>query len=149
MVLNWSTTMKLLLLEGWESCFRNFQSFAPFYLLQVNYSWQRISLSQWCFTCDRHTSETWSDVYTCVFLCASQSPTAQRCGWWCLWCACRWWLSPFSSLSSSAPWDTTAVCRAPRVRGRVTAASARQSTHRHCSFHRIISNMTICQLCKI
>lgn len=100
----------------WKSCFRKFQSVAPFYRLQVNYNWQHLSWSRWCFMYDRRMSETSSDVDTRVFRCAFQSPTARRCGWWCLWCACRWWPSPFSSLSSSAPWDTTAVCRAPRVR---------------------------------
>lgn len=83
-----------------------------------------------------------------TFACVLQSPTARRCGWWCLWCACQWWLSPSSSLSSSAPWDTTAACRAPRVRDRVTPVPACQSTHRHCSFHDIITNLSLCQLCK-
>lgn len=56
-------------------------------------------------------------LMSCMCLCVClQSRTAQRCGWWCSWCACRWWLSPSSSSSSSAPWDTTAACRAPRVR---------------------------------
>lgn len=87
-------------------------------------------------------------IFACLCLCVLQSPTARRCGWWCLWCACRWWLSPSSSLSSSAPWDTTAACRAPRVRDGVTPASARQSTHCHCSFHDIITNLSLRQLCK-
>lgn len=90
-------------------------------------------------------------MFACVCVCFCyffQSPTAQQCGWWCLWCACQWWLSQFSSLSSSAPWDTTAVCRAPRVRGRVAAASACRSTRRHCSFHSIITNLSVCQLYK-
>ena len=82
----------------------------------------------------------------CVCLCVLQSPTARRCGWWCSLCACRWWLSPSSSSSSSAPWDTTAACRAPRVRDGVTPAPARQSTR--CSFHDIITNLSVRQLCK-
>lgn len=100
---------------------------------------------KWYFTDDRQTSETLSDI--CVCLCLLQSPTARRCGWWCLWCACRWWLSPSSSLSSSAPWDTIAACRAPRVRDAVSL-SARQSTHRHCSFHNFITNLSLHHLCK-
>ena len=85
-------------------------------------------------------------VCVCVCLCVLQSPTARRCGWWCSLCACRWWLSPSSSSSSSAPWDTTAACRAPRVRDGVTPAPARQSTR--CSFHDIITNLSVRQLCK-
>lgn len=84
--------------------------------------------------------------YLCVFLCVLQSPTARRCGWWCSLCACRWWLSPSSSSSSSAPWDTTAACRAPRVRDGVTPVPTRQSTR--CSFHDIITNLSVRQLCK-
>lgn len=84
--------------------------------------------------------------YLRVFLCVLQSPTAQRCGWWCSLCACRWWLSPSSSLSSSAPWDTIAACRAPRVRDGVTPVPACQSTR--CSFHDIITNLSVRQLCK-
>lgn len=87
-------------------------------------------------------------VLVCVCVGVLQSPTAQRCGWWCLWCACRSWLSPSSSLSSSAPWDTTAACRVLRVSDGVAPVSARQSTHHHCSFHNIITNLSLCQLCK-
>lgn len=86
---------------------------------------------------------TSSDVLH-VCLAVLQSPTAQPCGWWCLWCACQWWLSPSSSLSSSAPWDTTAACRAPRVRD--GAAPACQSPHFHCSLHHIITSLSFCQL---
>lgn len=86
--------------------------------------------------------------FLCVCVGVLQSPTAQRCGWWCLWCACRSWLSPSSSSSSSAPWDTTAACRALRVSDGVAPASVRQSTHHHCSFHSIITNLSLCQLCK-
>lgn len=89
----------------------------------------------------RKLPETSPDI--CTFcLCVLQSPTARRCGWWCLWCACQWWLSPSSSLSSSAPWDTTAACRAPRVR------DGCQSAHLYCSIHYIITNLSFCQLCK-
>lgn len=89
-----------------------------------------------------------SYLFLCVCVGVLQSPTAQRCGWWCLWCACRSWLSPSSSLSSSAPWDTTAACRVLRVSDGVAPVSARQSTHHHCSFHNIITNLSLCQLCK-
>lgn len=87
-------------------------------------------------------------IFACVCLRLLQSPTARRCGWWCLWCACRWWLSPSSSLSSSAPWDTIAACRAPRVRDAVTS-SARQSSHRHCSIHNFLTNLSLHHLCKL
>lgn len=83
-----------------------------------------------------------------MFVCVFQSPTARRCGWWCLWCACRWLLSPSSSLSSSAPWDITEACRAPKVRDGFTQASARQSIRCHCSFHNIVTNLSLRQLCK-
>lgn len=102
---------------------------------------------KWFFTDDRQASKTLSDNYH-VYACVLQNPTARQCGWWCLWCACQWWLSLSSSLSSSAPWDTTAACRAPRVSVGVTPVPARQSTHRHCSFHDIITNLSLCQLFK-
>lgn len=87
-------------------------------------------------------------VFSLVCVCFPQSPTAQQCGWWCLWCACRSWLSLFSSSSSSAPWDTTAACRAPRVRHRVDRAPARQSTRRQCSFLGVITDLSVLHLWK-
>lgn len=112
------------------------------------------SSSGWRFSVDEAVLQTTGKlgklylIIACVSLCVLQNPTARQCGWWCLWCACQWWPSLSSSLSSSAPWDTTAACRAPRVSVGVTPVPAHQSTHRHCSFHDIITNLSLCQLFK-